>query len=473
MNERPMKDNPPSPSERRWRGAAWATPVFVWAIWVAMLAASILFIRYSSRNIPFFEEFQLVPAVTGHEPVTLSWAWRQSNEHRLFLPRLILVGLMRYVVMDFRAALYLNAGLVAAAGAMMLVLVRRLRGYWSAVDAVLPVSAMSLGQAECYLQGYAVNHVLNAWLAYALIVLLAGSAAKSKPTGWLVFWFGLLLVLLPLSSGGGLAMLPPLLLWLAVYLAWGWWSGRDTGGLERAMSLTALMAASGLAALYLGTYARPLNVPRPQSLWAVGDTTREFLSLVLGAKLDRGGWIAMLLIGVTLTWLVIVGVRRPAERPRAAGLAAVLLGLLILGLTVGWSRSGLGPGSGRGSRYITLSAPLLSAVYVAWLIYGPGPARRAVHLGLLAAVCLAIPFQVRIARDLAEQRRLFYQRLERQMEAGMPGSQVVARACPMLYPDPELTYQCFRMLKQARVGRFTYFVDDRLATVPGSGVITR
>ena len=258
---------------------------------------------------------------------------------------------------------------------MMLVLVRRLRGHWSAVDAVLPVSAMSLGQAECYLQGFAVNHVLNAWFAYALIVLLAGSAAKSKPSGWRVFWFGLMLVLLPLSSGGGLAMLPPLVLWLAVYLAWGWWSGRDSGGLERAMGLTGLMACSGLVALYLGTYTRPLPRAQPPSLWAVWHTTREFLSLVLVPDLDRGGWIALLLIGVTLTWLVIVGVRRPAERPRAAGLAAVMLGLLILGLTVGWSRSGLGSGTGRGPRYVTLSAPLLSAVYVAWLIYGPGPAR--------------------------------------------------------------------------------------------------
>jgi hypothetical protein len=302
---------------------------------------------------------------------------------------------------------------------------------------------------------------------------LAGSATKSKPSGWRAFWFGLILVLLPLSSGGGLAMLPPLVLWLAVYLGWGWWSGRDTGGLERAMGLTGLMACSGLVVLYLGTSVRPSHVPLPPSLWAVWSSTREFLSLVLVPYLDRGGWIALILIGVTLTWLVIVGVRRPMERPRAAGLAAVMLGLLILALTVGWSRSGLGPGSGRGPRYVTLSAPLLSAVYVAWLIYGHGPARRAVHLGLLVAVCLSIPFQARVAWSLGEPRRQFYQRLERQMKSGMPGSQIVAQACPSLYPDPEFAYQCFRMLKRARIGRFTYFVDDRLATIPNPGAITR
>jgi hypothetical protein len=59
------------------------------------------------------------------------------------------------------------------------------------------------------------------------------------------------------------------------------------------------------------------------------------------------------------------------------------------------------------------------------------------------------------------------------MKAGMPGSQVVAQACPVLYPDPEYAYQCFRMLKEARVGQFTYFVDDRLAAAPDAGVITR
>jgi hypothetical protein len=156
-----MKDYLPSPQEVRRRGAAWATPVFVWAVWVTMIAATIFFIRYTSRNIPFFEEFGLVPAVTGHEPVTLSWAWQQSNEHPPILARLILVGLMRYVVTDFRAALYLNAGFLAAAGAMMLVLVRRLRGHCSAVDVVLPVSVMSLGQAECYQICFALNLILN------------------------------------------------------------------------------------------------------------------------------------------------------------------------------------------------------------------------------------------------------------------------------------------------------------------------
>ena len=87
--------------------------------------------------------------------------------------------------------------------------------------------------------GFAMNLVLSAWMSFELI---AAAGLADRRGGWpLALRFGLLLVLLPLSGGSGLVMLPPLALWLAGYVAWGWWSGRKPGALTRALGLGLLM----------------------------------------------------------------------------------------------------------------------------------------------------------------------------------------------------------------------------------------
>ena len=49
-----------------------AVPIIVWAVWGAMTAATILFIWHYARNIPYMDDFALVPVMTGHEPASLS-----------------------------------------------------------------------------------------------------------------------------------------------------------------------------------------------------------------------------------------------------------------------------------------------------------------------------------------------------------------------------------------------------------------
>ena len=130
---------------------------------------------------------------------------------------------------------------------------------------------------------------------------------------------------------------------------------------------------------------------------------------------------------------------------------------------MGVSRSGFGPGAGLSSRYISISAPLLSVFYIAWLLYGPDPARRAIHVGLLALVCAGIPANTRYALYMGEYRRDLYIQVERSLRAGLPASLLMEQVIPGLNLDPGQTYECFKMLKVARVGMFRYFVDDKLS----------
>src|SRR5262245_42906535 len=164
-------------------------PILVWLIWGAMTAAAILFIRQHARNIPMMDDFALVPMMAGREPVSLGWAWSQHNEHRPVLSRLILAGVSRYIGNDFRAGKYLNVGLLSVTATSMLVLARRLRGWTSLTDAVLPVSILNVGQAETLMLSFAMNLVLTAWVACALI---AAAGKAGRPPGWpMALKFGL------------------------------------------------------------------------------------------------------------------------------------------------------------------------------------------------------------------------------------------------------------------------------------------
>src|SRR5262249_8534939 len=151
----------------RRRHLVWASvrnltgPVLVWALWGAMTAAAVLLIRQYARNVPYMDDFALVPVMTGHAPLSVGWIWSRHGEPRPAVARLILAALYRYVARDFRAGMYANAGLMSAAAAAMLVLARRIRGHTSVADVVLPLSILNVGQAETLLIGFALNLVLS------------------------------------------------------------------------------------------------------------------------------------------------------------------------------------------------------------------------------------------------------------------------------------------------------------------------
>ena len=443
-------------------------PIIVWAVWGAMTAAMVLFVRHYTRNMPFADDFAMVPMMIGQERVTLGWVWAQHNEHRPVISRLILAGLSRLSANDFLAGKYFNIGLLSVTAASMLLLVRRLRGRTLVTDTVLPLSILNIGQAESLTITFAMNLILSTWITIELI--RTASLADRRP-GWATaLSFGVLLVLLPLCGGSGLVMLPPLVLWLGGYVAWGLWSGREPGGMARAIGLGSLMACSVIVSMYLSGFSRPAHhLPSP-SLSAAASTMLECLSLAIcpsfASYWRSAGLLLSLLIGATIVRLAVVSVRAPGERLQALGLLAIILAMLGLVAAIGVSRSGFGPGMGLSSRYITLTAPLISALYVAWLAYGPTSARRGIHVGLLAVACLMVPanvgYSTHYGRTLLARERW----LEMGLKGRVPAPELMRRVCPNLYPDPKVAYESLKMLKAARVGAFQFFVEDRVAVVP-------
>ncbi len=75
------------------------------------------------------------------------------------------------------------------------------------------------------------------------------------------------------------------------------------------------------------------------------------------------------------------------------------------------------------------------------------------------------------ALRFGEDRLSVYRSVERGLKAADHRSVLMRRACPGLFPDPEIAYKCFKMLKDARVGNFTYLVDDPVAADPAAPTV--
>jgi hypothetical protein len=413
----------------------------------------------------------MVPYVTGHSPITFEWLWSQQGEHRVLLPRLIMVGLF-WLTHDFRTAMYLNLSLLAMAAASMILLARRLRGRSSPTDAVLPIALLHTGQAEDLLLGFALNPLLAVWISYGLIRTAA--TLTGRPGSGVILRTGLWLLALPLCGGMGVVMVPALALWLVGWMISGWWSGHRAGRLQTAIGLATILACSSLVALYLYGYQRPSHHPgyASYSISSVVLTMREVLSLVTCPTIipfwEYSSAAAVLLIAFTVARLILTWWWSPEDRPRTAALVLIMASLLSVVLAVGVGRSGFGAGMGFASRYIPLAAPILAVLYVTWIIYGMGLIGRVIQFSLFILICVSLPSNNSCGEEIGKSRRNFLKQVEYGLKSHVPGTRLVAvkvkeHVYDLGVPDLGLLYEYMEMLKSAKVGLFREFQDDRSA----------
>lgn len=180
------------------------------AAWAALTLAALAFVLTFGSNCPNADEWEFVPALTGHEPLG-PWLWAQHNEHRLPLPRLIYYGLFQ-LTHDFRAGAILQVALLSLTSLGLMRLAARLRGSPQWTDLVFPVSLVHVGHWENLLIGYN--------LCFALILVLETglglTALFARPetlfrSGCVA---GVLMVLLCLCGGGGVVAAIPVAVWI-------------------------------------------------------------------------------------------------------------------------------------------------------------------------------------------------------------------------------------------------------------------
>lgn len=438
--------------------------LFVWGTWLVLLAAALWLVATCGRNVPFADDWEILPALTGDQPVTLQWLWSQHNEHRIPLPRLVVLGLLGVSGNDFRAGMYFNVMLLAGLAAATIVVAKQLRGVTTWSDAFFPLLFLNWGHCENLLWCWQVEFLSSTLLAGIVLLLIASS--REGMTLGRILGITCCLILLPLTGANGFVLTPPLLLWLP-YAALTWWRNRATSPKrESLLVLVALAAAFIPATTYLLTFQRSANhLPTPNVQAAV-QTALECLSMSLGpvGEVWRIAAFATLGLGFFAGWL-LVGVcgQQPGERCRALGLLFFLIGSLGLCVAIGWGRGGLGRGAGLTGRYFTLLAPAVACVYLVLIVYGDRAWQWWAQSGLFCLVLLSTLHNIPVILNYSSFRREVAESFQQDVAEGHPPSILASRYSSVphtLYPDRDKLQQFLAMAGRANLNQFRGMQSD-------------
>jgi len=431
--------------------------VIAWGTWAAMLLAALAFVWRFGSNVPSWDDWDMIPVLTRHQPVTWDWLWSQHNEHRVPLPRLVFLGLDRLFGVDMRVTMYFDVLLMATLAAAMMLTAARLRGRASAVDAFFPMVMLSLGQAQNWLWGWQLQFFASVAIAcVALLAIVRAEATLSSTRAALVV--GVCVLLLPLCGANGLAMVPALAAWpLALAVLPDRWTGAKVGRGNRVVLLAVGILALAFIALYLVRWHRVPYHPRSQSVLQTLMTALKSLTIGLGpATRDiwpLSGLLALGAAGASALLLIRVARERVAERARAVGLLLFLLALSSLALALGLGRDGFE------QRYVTLTLPAWCGMAFVWLLYGKS-AGVGVPAALAGVALVALPGNTSLGLEYARGLRGQLGGFERDMAAGVPLHLLLHRYGSWLHPHQDVPGRYLLMLRNAGVPGYTRLRED-------------
>jgi hypothetical protein len=437
---------------------------------VLAAGAALALVAHFGRNVPYYEDWLMVPVLTGSRPWSLAWVLEPTvAEHRFVLAKTLLYPLWHIGNGDLRAAMVFDVALLAALAWSCMAVARRVRGRTVFADAFFPLALLSLGHCENLVFFSQVFFVAPVAILTAMLLVIAAQAWRGRTAVTIGLAAGL--ALMPASGGIGLVEAPFLGTW-AAYAAWRRWHARDASGRREALILGgAVVLAIAGSALYFVGWTR-LNPPASHTptLVEIVLTATEAWSLALGGGAAQSGWFAIgpafaMAAAVAIGALIIVATRNPHERLRSAGIAACLVATAMLALAIGVGRAALGSGAGLAPRYALLMTPALICVYFTAVLYGGPFASKWAPVALFAAACALIWPNATLGIEYGRMRAALADGVQREINLGMPPAAIAQRYAARILPGGTLLEERLTMLQSARMGPYAQAPAARVGDV--------
>jgi hypothetical protein len=441
----------------------------VWGVWALLSIRLGAYVHANAFDVPFLDEWEMVDALTGHQPISLAWLWAQHNEHRIPLPRLVYLALAKLSGGDFRAGMYFNAAALATLAAAMILTARRMRGRTEWVDGFFPLVLLHTGHFENILSSFQVEFVLSTVLACAVLLMVVESA---KPLTWTHGAIaGTSLLALPLTGAHGLPFVPPLAIWLA---AWAWQSG-STSRAARRTAYGFAVASIALVVVYFIDYRSVSQHPPSGRIRITMQVAWQFLTMGFGPAIipqwNTARFLALAVLAASLVTLAWRTARQPDERVRSLGLFGVLVAVVGLAIGIGWGRGGIDRHLGFAFRYATLAAPWLCAAYFVAAGCRSATWRRAGQWTLVALSVAFFAGNSRVAGEYAALRREKFEAFQRDVANPIDAAEL-ARRHVFLYPQADRLAERIDRLRKAQYGGFAVQAPRQPGATP-PGVLSR
>jgi hypothetical protein len=364
-------------------------------------AYGLLLFRYC-LPLPWADEWELTGVATGKEPLTLEWLWTPENEHRAPLTRLEVLLVGKLTGWDLRFIHHFNLDLLALGSLLLILAVRRVRGYSTLADAFLPLLILTPWQFQSILvYGY----------AYAMALALVCVALSALITGWplrsaarLALYF---LCVLGITFAGG----PAGNLWavgLCAITVRGWLERRPLSWKTVALVGTGLVVASSCLMLMLIPEVAKHDKFLSDSLETTIEATGKLLVVWLGVPLSLWWPWALAAVAVPTGYIVMrtaMAIWRWAGQTESfisAGawleLTFIVAAAVAVAVMIGHGR-GLYPNLWE-PRYCTLLIPVPLALYLFLLRVRSSPTiPAALAFGMAVAVGWNWPAVISISHE--------------------------------------------------------------------------
>ncbi len=415
--------------------------VVVWAVWLVSLLAGFYLVWHYGSPVPLWDDYLVVPQLTGAAPITPEWLWEVHYSHRIPLAKIVFVVLAKLGGYDFRAAMYVSVLLLAALSAILIQTAKAVRGWLSLTDAFFPVLLLSYSNHRNMLWFWQVSVVIPIVLEGLILARIVRVGLRLSMRE--VLGIGVCLLLLPLCGSLGLIYVPPLALWLG-YASWRQWREPDSRQ-ERAgmVGLGFAAAAFMLVGLYYFHYSDPTAGPRAEldrhTIGRALTSSLQFLSTGWGdlppAFFPISGRAMAAVLVISAAAFLFYWLKRREDQLRSWGLFMFLgaVGLLVVG--VGWDRSGPNWDAAEclHPRYVTMMAPVLLWIYFSWCLFPVRWFGQWVQAALLVGMCLLLPYGIQSCRDYESEVHEWVTSLQSDMNHGVPASMLTERYHEYLY----------------------------------------
>jgi hypothetical protein len=397
-----------------------------------------------------YEDWQMVPALTGHQDHFLSWLWSPVNTHRVPLPRLTYLGLLK-LWPDFRVGMIFNILLLGLVAAAFILYLRHLRGRTRWSDAFFPVAFLSLGNWANMGFSWQLMWVLGAALACGMLLAIATTREFSTRRALVVC---VCLVAIPLTGATALPFASLVSIALLTRL-------RRSRPRIRVMFISSICISIAITLLAFVGLQHPADIPPSPSLWATIETGAKFIALAVGPA--AGAWWFVSSLAVISA---LVGAGLILYRARRAGtwpLLAFLLAGFVIAAEIGNDRAGNLPQWGMLDYYALAALPALCCAYLAYDRFG-GLTWRRLGPGILCAGMFALlPINIHFGFQYRDWYHGFVDPFANEVKAGVPVDELTYHGATGAWKTGLLD------LRQAGIGVFSR-LQDRGGIPPGRRV---